>query len=136
MHATSLLSLLPLLAVSSGAPLDDIKRAVSTTCPSYTLINTRGTGEQQGESSGFRTMNSRIRSTLSGGTTYNTVYPAGSNQNSQAGTADIVNKITTTLRTSPNECFILQGYSQGAQATVNAVDGCKLRRGKRSVFNW
>ena len=121
MHATTLLSILPFLALSSAAPLDDVKRAVSATCPSYTIINTRGTGEAQGESSGFRTMNSRVRSALSGGKTYNTVYAADASQNSQAGTADIVNKITMTLRTSPKECFILEGYSQGAQATVNAL---------------
>lgn len=52
---------------------------------------------------------------------YNTVYPAGSNQDSSAGTTDIIRKITTTLASSPNECFILEGYSQGAAATVNAL---------------
>ncbi|PSK58714.1 hypothetical protein B9Z65_6729 [Elsinoe australis] len=90
-------------------------------CSSYTIINTRGTGEAQGESSGFRTMNSNIRSQKSGGKIYNTVYPAGASQNSASGTTDIVNKITTTLRTNPNECFVLEGYSQGAAATTNAL---------------
>jgi hypothetical protein len=33
----------------------------------------------------------------------------------------IVNKVTSSLRTNPNMCFILQGYSQGAAATVNAM---------------
>lgn len=85
------------------------------------IINTRGTGEAQGPSSGFTTMNRNIQSKLSGGKIYNTVYPADASQNSAAGTTDIVNKITTTLRTSPNECFVLEGYSQGAAATVNAL---------------
>jgi hypothetical protein len=49
------------------------------------------------------------------------VYAADFSQNSAAGTRDIVNKIESTLRASPNECFILEGYSQGAQATVNAM---------------
>jgi hypothetical protein len=120
MHFSTLLPFVSLLALSSGAPVEE-KRAVSATCPSYTIISTRGTGEAQGASTGFRTMNSRITSALSGGKIYNTVYPAGSNQDSSAGTRDIVNKIQTTLRTNPNECFILQGYSQGAQATVNAM---------------
>jgi hypothetical protein len=111
-----------LFALASSAPIEgEVKRAVSSSCPSYTIINTRGTGEAQGESSGFRTMNSRVTSALSGGKIYNTVYPAGYNQDSKAGTTDIVNKITNTLRTSPKECFILEGYSQGAQATVNAL---------------
>ena len=121
MHVSTLLSILPLVAVSSAAPVDNVKRAVSASCPSYTIINTRGTGEIQGQSAGFRTMNSRITATLSGGKTYNTVYLAGFDQNSAAGTQDIINKITSTLRSNPDECFILEGYSQGAAATVNAM---------------
>jgi hypothetical protein len=121
MHATTFLSVLPLLALSSAAPLEEIKRAASSSCPSYTIINTRGTGEIQGESSGFRTINQRVQSAVSGGKIYNTVYPADFSQNSAAGTQDIIRKITTTLASSPNECFILEGYSQGAAATVNAL---------------
>lgn len=121
MHATTLFSILPLLALSSGAPVEDTKRAASSSCASYTIINTRGTGEPQGESAGFRTINSRVLAAVSGGKTYNTVYPADFSQNSAAGTHDIINKVTSTLKTSPNECFILEGYSQGAAATVNAM---------------
>ncbi|KAF2825832.1 A cutinase-like protein from cryptococcus Sp [Ophiobolus disseminans] len=121
MHTPTLLSFIPLLTLSISAPLGPLKRAVSAICPSYTIINTRGTGEPQGPSSGFRTMNTNSLSSLTGGKIYNTVYPAGFDQNSQAGTADIVRKVTTTLQTSPQECFILEGYSQGAQATVNAM---------------
>ncbi|KAL1593990.1 hypothetical protein SLS59_009019 [Nothophoma quercina] len=121
MHAFTFLAVLPLLGASLAAPVDEVKRAASASCPSYTIINTRGTGEAQGPSSGFRTMNSRVTAALSGGKIYNTVYPADFSQNSAAGTTDIVNKITSTLSTSPNECFILEGYSQGAQATVNAM---------------
>lgn len=66
-------------------------------------------------------MNSNIQSQVPGGKVYNVVYPAGSNQDSSAGTRDIVNKVQTTLASNPNECFILEGYSQGAAATVNAL---------------
>lgn len=66
-------------------------------------------------------MNSNIRSQVSGGKEYDTVYPAGSNQDSSSGTTDIVNHIQQTLASNPNECFILEGYSQGAAATVNAM---------------
>ncbi|KAJ4376796.1 hypothetical protein N0V86_006914 [Didymella sp. IMI 355093] len=121
MHASALLAVLPLLAGTFAAPVEEVKRAASSSCPSYTIINTRGTGELQGPSAGFRTMNSRVTSALSGGKIYSTVYAADFSQNSALGTTDIVNKITSTLRTSPNECFILEGYSQGAQATVNAM---------------
>ncbi|KAF2637311.1 alpha/beta-hydrolase [Massarina eburnea CBS 473.64] len=122
MNTYTFLSLLPLLAFSNAAPTSNIEgRAASSACPSYTIINTRGTGEAQGPSSGFRTMNSGITGQLTGGKIYNTVYPAAASQNSAAGTTDIVNKITSTLKTSPKECFILEGYSQGAAATVNAM---------------
>ncbi|KAI4754096.1 cutinase [Aureobasidium sp. EXF-3400] len=89
-------------------------------CPSA-IIDTRGTSEQQGPSAGFITMNQNIMSQLPNGKIYNTVYPAAANQDSSAGTADIINHIQTTLQSSPNECFILEGYSQGAAATVNAL---------------
>jgi triacylglycerol esterase/lipase EstA (alpha/beta hydrolase family) len=59
---------------------------------------------------------------LSGGTVYNTVYAAGFSQNSAAGTTDIVNKVQSTLRSDPTHCFYLEGYSQGAAATVNALE--------------
>ncbi|KAF5711591.1 cutinase 1 [Fusarium globosum] len=90
-------------------------------CTSYTIINTRGTGEIQGPSAGFRTMNSQITSQLPGGKIYNTVYLAGFDQNSAQGTQDIIREVNSVLASNPSECFILEGYSQGAAATVNAL---------------
>ncbi|KAF9739097.1 hypothetical protein PMIN06_007920 [Paraphaeosphaeria minitans] len=117
MHFTMLL--LILAATAYAAPVEDhVKRAG---CSSYTIINTRGTGEIQGESSGFRTMNGNIQSQVKGGKIYNTVYPAGADQNSAAGTADIVKQVKSGLQSNPNQCFILEGYSQGAAATVSAL---------------
>lgn len=121
MRTSTLISAISLLALSSAAPVEDVRRAANGSCSSYTVINTRGTGERQGESAGFRTMNKNVQSAVPGGKIYSTVYPAGNNQNSAAGTKDIVDKISSILSTSPNECFILEGYSQGAQATVNAM---------------
>lgn len=127
MKFTALASLAAVLVASVSAspiPAEEaaiVERAVSATCPAYTIINTRGTGEIQGQSAGFRTMNSRITSQLSGSTIYNTVYSAGFSQVSTAGTRDIINKVTSTLARDPNHCFILQGYSQGAAATTNAL---------------
>jgi len=109
------------LAVEA-APIDDNnieKRAGG--CSSYVIINTRGTGEMQGQSSGFRKMNSAVMSKKSGGSIYNTVYSAGITQMSAKGTADIVRKVSSTLSSNPNTCFILEGYSQGAAATTNAL---------------
>lgn len=107
------------LAAAATAQAGVIER--QNACSSYTIINTRGTGEAQGQSSGFRTMNSNIQRQLSGGKIYNTVYAADASQNSAAGTADIVRKVQSTLASNPNECFILEGYSQGAAATTNAL---------------
>jgi hypothetical protein len=109
------------LAVEA-APIDNNnieKRAGG--CSSYVIINTRGTGEMQGQSSGFRKMNSAVMSKKSGGSIYNTVYSAGITQMSSKGTADIVRKVSSTLSSNPNTCFILEGYSQGAAATTNAL---------------
>nr|OQO17220.1 hypothetical protein B0A51_14407 [Rachicladosporium sp. CCFEE 5018] len=106
------------LALSAAAvPLEERQ----TACSAYTLINTRGTGEPQGESSGFRTIDSNVRSQVSGGSVYNTIYAADYSQNSAAGTTDIANKVASLVRANPNVCVILEGYSQGAAATVNAM---------------
>lgn len=107
------------LAAASTALAGVLPR--QSACSSYTIIDTRGTGELQGPSSGFRTMNSNIQRQLPGGKVYNTVYPADFSQISTVGTNDIVRKIQTTLATNPNECFLLEGYSQGAAATTNAL---------------
>lgn len=110
---------LTLAAAASAVQGAVLPRAGS--CSSYTIIDTRGTGELQGPSSGFRTMNSNIQRQVPGGKVYNTVYAADFSQISTLGTNDIVRKVKSTLATSPNECFILEGYSQGAAATTNAL---------------
>ena len=117
MHFTTLV---PILAATAfAAPVEDLVKRAG--CSSYTIIDTRGTGEPQGQSFGFRTMNAAIMSQVPNGTLYNTVYPAGFDQVSTAGTADIVRKVQSGLQSNPNQCFILEGYSQGAAATVNAL---------------
>lgn len=131
---SSMIATLPLLALSlssalaSPVPTADLVEkdipdleARQSACTSYTIINTRGTGERQGESSGFTTINRNVRSAVPGGSVYNTVYAAGFSQNSALGTRDILNRLTSELRTNPDRCFILEGYSQGAAATVNAL---------------
>ncbi|KAK5115272.1 hypothetical protein LTR62_001472 [Meristemomyces frigidus] len=135
MHITSTLLTLGVALTTSAAPVEE--RAA--TCSAYTIINTRGTGELQGESAGFRTMNSNVQSQVPGGTIYNTVYAADFSQDSQLGTADvsapprqipsldanvkyqIVNKVHSLVQSNPAACVILEGYSQGAAATVNAM---------------
>ncbi|KAG9605076.1 A cutinase-like protein from cryptococcus Sp, partial [Aureobasidium melanogenum] len=114
--------LLLLASEAFASPIEKVeeleKRAV---CTAYTLIETRGTNEPQGPSNSFKTMDAAILAQLMGGTEYDTVYPAAVDQNSAAGTADIINQINTGLKANPNRCFILEGYSQGAAATVDAM---------------
>jgi hypothetical protein len=122
-YTTAFIAAIPLLISSTQAAAVP---AVSLTsragaCSSYTIIDTRGTGEMQGPSVGFRSMNQKIQAQAQGGKVHDTVYPADFSQNSAQGTKDIVNTITQTLQKNKNECFILQGYSQGAAATVNAM---------------
>lgn len=69
---------------SSAAPT-----STGSACTSYTIIDTRGTGEAQGESRGFTTMNQRIMQQVTGGSRYDTVYPAGYNQDSSQATTDV-----------------------------------------------
>jgi hypothetical protein len=61
----SLATVLMVAASVIAAPAALEERA---TCSRYTIINTRGTGEPQGQSSGFTTMNSNVQRQLSGGT--------------------------------------------------------------------
>lgn len=112
-------SLILAIATATTAQAGVIAR--QNACSSYTIIDTRGTGELQGPSAGFRTMNSNIQNQLPGGKVYNTVYPADFSQISTQGTNDIVRKVESTLASNPDECFILEGYSQGAAATTNAL---------------
>jgi len=108
------------LAVEA-TPIDNTIEKRAGGCSSYVIINTRGTGEMQGQSSGFRTMNKNVMAKKSGGSIYNTKYSAGITQMSAKGTADIVSKVSSTLSSNPNTCIILEGYSQGAAATTNAL---------------
>nr|CFW93880.1 cutinase 2 [Blastobotrys adeninivorans] len=117
MKANLILACASLVAGVSAAPLERRDGG----CSKYTIIDTRGTGELQGPSAGFITMNRNILSQVPGGVEYDTIYPAGWSQISTQGTLDIVNKVQSTLRSDPDHCFVLEGYSQGAAATVSAL---------------
>lgn len=97
------------------------RRSRESACSHYTIIDTRGNGTPQGPSVGFRVMNADILMQVPGGTTYNTVYPAGTDLDPAPGTNDIVRKVRDTLDDNPDECFVLEGYSLGATATCDAL---------------
>ncbi|KAH8921003.1 carbohydrate esterase family 5 protein [Atractiella rhizophila] len=90
-------------------------------CSRYLLINTRGTTEVQGPSAGFVTMSANVRAAVSGGREYDTVYPAGWDQNSAQATTNILAQINTGASLCPDQVYVLLGYSQGAAATYNAL---------------
>ncbi|KAJ4154909.1 hypothetical protein LMH87_000180 [Akanthomyces muscarius] len=111
-----------LVALAAALPTADLEACPAPMpCASYTLMNTRGTSEPQGESLGFTAINANVSAARPGGKIYNVVYPADWDQNSTAATEDIINQIHSTLATNADECFILEGYSQGATATVDAL---------------
>ncbi|CAO1620367.1 unnamed protein product [Sympodiomycopsis kandeliae] len=95
--------------------------SASVSCSNYVIIETRGTAELQGPSFSFIQMNRKIMSQVPGRSIYNTKYLADISQISTLATIDIVRKVTSTLAQDPNMCFLLEGYSQGAAATVNAM---------------
>ena len=108
------------LFTSIAALASPVTRQAS--CTAYTIIDTRGTTEAQGPSAGFITMNQNIQSQVPGGSVYSSVYPADWSQDSSAATEDILNHMESTLADDPAHCFILEGYSQGAAATTNALN--------------
>ncbi|KAK4498754.1 hypothetical protein PRZ48_009264 [Zasmidium cellare] len=93
---------------------------VYAACYDYVLINTRGTGEPQGESIGFKEMISEVLATLANGVRYDTVYPAAPDLTQQTtfiGSSDIENEIQQGLQACPEQKYALLGYSQGATVT-------------------
>jgi hypothetical protein len=111
---TSALLALPLLSVATpiNSPRAD--------CHSHILINTRGTGEPQGESIGFRPMIASILQTVPGGIGYNTRYPAAPDATQYTtliGSKDIISLIEQGTQNCPEQAYALLGYSQGATVT-------------------
>jgi hypothetical protein len=88
--------------LAAGAVAGPIEKRAA--CSQYTIISTRGTGELQGPSAGFRTMNSQTLAQVPGGTVYNTVYLADASQNSALGTTDVCPILPLHLHSSSPQC--------------------------------
>lgn len=89
-------------------------------CHDYVLINTRGTGEPQAPSIGFRKMIEEILSEVPGGTSYDTRYlaaPDATQLTTLIGSNDIIELIEGGIQNCPNQKYALLGYSQGATVT-------------------
>ncbi|TKY88082.1 hypothetical protein EX895_003178 [Sporisorium graminicola] len=125
--------LLALPPAAQGAPM--LSRDAK--CPSYLLIEARGTGEPQGPSLGFKTMNARILATVPNGTDYPVVYPADPFNQVDVGVRDIIREINARLADDPDTCFVLQGYSQGATViteTMNQLSGAPFDAVKAAIL--
>jgi pimeloyl-ACP methyl ester carboxylesterase len=112
--ASALLLALPFL--STATPLN----LPRSDCHSYILINTRGTGEPQGESIGFRGMIADILRNAPGGISYNTRYlaaPDATQVTTLVGSNDIISLIEEGTQNCPEQQYALLGYSQGATVT-------------------
>lgn len=85
-------------------------------CHDYLLIDSRGTGEPQGESIGFKGMISQVMAALPNGARYDTVYPAApdiTQETTFIGSKNIEQVINQGLQTCPQQKYALLGYSQG-----------------------
>lgn len=94
--------------------------SASATCHDYVLIDSRGTGELQGESIGFRSMIAQVMDALPNGARHDTVYPAGPDLTQITtfiGSTDIETLIQHGLTDCPSQKYALLGYSQGATVT-------------------
>lgn len=115
LRTTALSCLLYLGTLVSAVP------TARATCNKYVLVDTRGTDEPQGPSSGFPGVVNQTLAAIPGGTVYNTVYPAADKTEALGG-ADIINYISNGLSQCPQQTYALLGYSQGATATAIAIN--------------
>ncbi|KAK2593558.1 hypothetical protein QQS21_008733 [Conoideocrella luteorostrata] len=89
----------------------------TATCYDYVLINSRGTGEPQGESIGFRGMIEQVMSALPNGVRFDTKYlafPDATQLTTVKGAKDLAEVIRGGVRDCPEQKYALMGYSQGA----------------------
>lgn len=98
--------------------------APGASCPRYTLISARGTGEPQGPSQGFTGMIKQTLGSIPGGVEYDVVYPAEndvSQQTTYIGSKDILRYISQGMAACPQQVYALLGYSQGATVVLEAI---------------
>lgn len=97
-------------------------------CPVYTLLVARGTGELPGGSLGFSGLGipGMVPQTLNqvpGGFEYDVIYPAASTLivSQELGKLDVLRYIREARTSCPNQKFALLGYSQGVTVMLKAL---------------
>ncbi|GAB7329829.1 hypothetical protein MBLNU13_g01547t1 [Cladosporium sp. NU13] len=116
MLCSKLIKLLALPTLSAATP----RLLPRAECHDYVPINTRGTGEQQGTSIGFRAMLNQILAAVPGGSVYDTHYlaaPDATQLTVKIGSDDVIRFINEGLASCPEQRYALFGYSQGATVT-------------------
>ncbi|TIA95041.1 hypothetical protein E3P92_03892 [Wallemia ichthyophaga] len=65
---------------------------------------------------------------------YDTVYPAGDDQNTTLAVKDIITTIDDGLERCPHQVYVLLGYSQGATATLDTLNSNNLSAEARDAI--
>lgn len=112
-----------LLAIAHASEEEQLESRAAAQCKPIVVIDTRGTGEAAGKPSmAFMNIMPDLDAAIPGKyVVYNTKYPAAKNYNYKPGTEDILKKLVSTLKQCPQTRFLLLGASQGAIATVVAL---------------
>lgn len=87
-----------------------------------------------GPSRSFVDVISNTLEQLSNGIEYDTVYPAGEDQNTTLAVQDIISTINDGLNSCPDQVYALLGYSQGATATLDTLNNDNLSQDARDVI--
>lgn len=72
---------------------------------------------------------------LPNGVEYDTMYPAGDDQNTTLAVQDMINKIDDGLESCPDQIYALLGYSQGATAVLDTLNSENLTDAAKSVID-
>ncbi|CAD6885069.1 unnamed protein product [Tilletia controversa] len=95
-------------------------------CHKYVIVDSRGTGEGQGQHSQFSGMIQKTLSSLPGGISVSNPYPASSAPNSPSdGAAWLRNYLKQGVAACPRQKYALLGWSQGASVTWIGIEDLK-----------
>ena len=69
------------------------------------------------------------------GIEYDTVYPAGVDQNTTEAVSDMIKKIDDGLDSCPDQTYALLGYSQGATAVLDTLNSDDLSAAAKKAID-
>ncbi|KAK0544211.1 hypothetical protein OC846_006152 [Tilletia horrida] len=124
------------LGCASGSPVDLAERATATGCNSYKLVTVRGTFVPQNSTLGYSGMLSQTKAAVSGGASYDIVYPAMVDfpDSLPKGVTALTRYLSTQIKSCPSQKLALIGYSQGAEV-IDRVTQYILPTKNATLFN-